>query len=70
LAQEDRILLQDAMGKVRFQSRQILEFAFYQDLTQTEIAKNLGISQMQVSRRLKKAMGELWDTLNTRVTPW
>ena len=31
---------------------------------------NLGISQMQVSRRLKKAMGELWDTLNTRVTPW
>jgi RNA polymerase sigma-B factor len=70
LAQEDRILLQDGMNKVRFQSRQILEFAFYQDLTQTEIAKNLGISQMQVSRRLKKAMGELWETLNTRVTPW
>ncbi|PIQ26031.1 RNA polymerase subunit sigma [bacterium (Candidatus Blackallbacteria) CG17_big_fil_post_rev_8_21_14_2_50_48_46] len=70
LAQEDRILLQDALKKVRFQSRQILEFAFYQDLTQTEIAKNLGISQMQVSRRLKKALGELWDSLNTRITPW
>ena len=70
LAQEDRLLIQEAMGKVKFQSRQILEFAFYHNLTQTEIAKNLNISQMQVSRRLKKALGELWDTLNTRVTPW
>lgn len=70
LVQEDRILLQDALMKIRFQSRQILEFAFYQDLTQTEIAKNLGISQMQVSRRLKRALGELWDILNTRITPW
>lgn len=70
LAQEDRILLQDALMKIRSQSRQILEFAFYQDLTQTEIAKNLGISQMQVSRRLKQALKELWDVLNTRITPW
>ena len=70
LAQEDRILLQDALHKVKAQSRQIIEFAFYEDLTQTEIARQLGISQMQVSRRLKKALGELWETLNTRVTPW
>lgn len=70
LTHEDRILLQDALERIRTQSRQIIEFAFYQDLTQTEIAKQLGISQMQVSRRLKKAMGELWDTLNSRVTPW
>lgn len=70
LAQEDQIILQDSIGKIKDQSRQIIDFAFYQDLTQTEIAKQLGISQMQVSRRLKKALGELWDTLNTRVTPW
>jgi len=70
LAQEDRMIVQDSMRKIKDQSRQIIEFAFYKDLTQTEIAKELGISQMQVSRRLKKALGELWDTLNTRVTPW
>lgn len=70
LAQEDQILVNDALGHIKGQSRQIIEFAFYQDLTQTEIAKQLGISQMQVSRRLKKAMGELWETLNTRITPW
>lgn len=70
LAQEDHIILQDSLHKIKDQSRQIIEFAFYKDLTQTEIAKELGISQMQVSRRLKKALGELWETLNTRVTPW
>ena len=70
LAQEDRILLNEALMNIRGQSRQVIEFAFYQDLTQTEISKRLGISQMQVSRRLKSALKELWQTLNTRVTPW
>jgi RNA polymerase sigma-B factor len=70
LAQEDRILLAEAMAGIRGQSRQVIEFAFYQDLTQTEIAKKLGISQMQVSRRLRSAIKELWELLNTRVTPW
>jgi len=70
LAQEDRILLAEAMSGIRSQSRQVIEFAFYQDLTQTEIAKKLGISQMQVSRRLRSAITELWELLNVRVTPW
>ncbi len=70
LAAEDRMLIQGALNNIKAQSRQMIEFAFYEDLTQTEIARQLGISQMQVSRRLKKAVGELWDTLNTRVTPW
>ena len=70
LAQEDRILLAEAMGTIRDQSRQVIEFTFYQDLTQTEIAKKLGISQMQVSRRLRSAIKELWELLNVRVTPW
>lgn len=70
LAHEDRLLLQGALSNIKVQSRQLIEFAFYEDLTQTEIAKQLGISQMQVSRRMKKAVGELWETLNTRVTPW
>jgi RNA polymerase sigma-B factor len=70
LAQEDRIILHDAITSIREQSRQVLEYAFYQDLSQTEISKLLGISQMQVSRRLKSAVKEVWEILNTRVTPW
>lgn len=67
LAQEDRIMLAQAIGRLRSVSREVIEFAFYQDLTQTEIAKHLGISQMQVSRRLNTALGELWKILNSRL---
>lgn len=70
LAQEDRIILNDAINSIKEQSRQILEYTFYHDLTQTEIANKMGISQMQVSRKLKNAVKELWEILNTRVTPW
>ena len=70
LAQEDRIILNEAIQSIKDQSRQVLEYAFYQDLSQTEIAKKMGISQMQVSRRLKGAIKEVWEILNTRVTPW
>lgn len=67
LAAEDRIMLAAAIAKLRHVSREVIEFAFYQDLTQTEIAQRLGISQMQVSRRLKTATQELWKLLNTKL---
>ncbi|HEY9723241.1 MAG TPA: sigma-70 family RNA polymerase sigma factor [Oscillatoriaceae cyanobacterium] len=67
LRTEDQLALSMALGKLRAASREVIEFAFYDDLTQTEIAKKLGISQMQVSRRLKSALGELWKALNTKL---
>jgi RNA polymerase sigma-B factor len=67
LATEDQLVMNQALASLRGVSREVIEFAFYEDLTQTEIAKKLGISQMQVSRRLKTAMGELWKVLNTKL---
>ncbi|MEB3222340.1 MAG: sigma-70 family RNA polymerase sigma factor [Candidatus Sericytochromatia bacterium] len=67
LATDDRLMVEAALGRLRTVSREVIEFAFYEDLSQTEIAKHLGISQMQVSRRLRKAMDELWKVLNTRI---
>jgi RNA polymerase sigma-B factor len=67
LATEDRLLVEAALGRLRAASREVIEFAFYEDLTQTEIAKKLNISQMQVSRRLRTALGELWKVLNARL---
>ena len=67
LAAEDRVVLQQALADMRAVSREVIEFAFYEDLTQTEIAKKLGISQMQVSRRLKTATTELWKVLSTKL---
>ncbi len=70
LAQEDRIIVGDAIKEIKDQSRKIIEYAFYQDLSQTEIAIKLGLSQMQVSRKMKESLKELWKILNKRVTPW
>jgi RNA polymerase sigma-B factor len=67
LATEDQLMVNQALAGMRTASREVIEFAFYEDLTQTEIAKKLGISQMQVSRRLKSAMGELWKVMNTKL---
>ncbi len=39
--------------------RRILHMRFVEDLTQTEIASRIGISQMQVSRMLRRSLEEL-----------
>ena len=39
--------------------REVVQLTFYEDLSQTEVARRLGISQMQVSRRLRAATAEL-----------
>ncbi len=41
--------------------RQVLALRLFEDRTQTEIAQEIGISQMQVSRILRRAMGQLRD---------
>jgi RNA polymerase sigma-B factor len=46
----------DIMGE---RERQILQMRFYEDMTQSEIAGILGISQMHVSRLLNRALGKL-----------
>lgn len=67
LALEDRIMVTQALESIGKASRDVIEFAFYQDLTQTEIAKRMGVSQMQVSRRLRSALKELWKVLNSPI---
>ncbi|HTB70858.1 MAG TPA: SigB/SigF/SigG family RNA polymerase sigma factor [Solirubrobacteraceae bacterium] len=47
------------MGRIPQRERQILSMRFVEDLTQTEIAERVGISQMQVSRLLRRSLEEL-----------
>lgn len=59
LAQEDQIRLQQALVKLEERTREILEFVFFHDLTQKEVAQRLDISVVTVSRRVKKGLDNL-----------
>ena len=58
-SEEDNIMLQGAIRQLKDTLREVITMTFYQDLSQTEVARRLGISQMQVSRRLRAATAEL-----------
>ena len=56
---EDRILLQEAIEGLKGQQQQILKLRFNEGKTQTEIADHIGVSQMHVSRLLRRALEDL-----------
>lgn len=64
----DRIMLryavEQAMKRLDERERKIVEMTFYEGLPQTEVAKRLGISQMHVSRLLRKALDKLRQMLS------
>jgi RNA polymerase sigma-B factor len=45
--------------------RHVLALRFVQDMTQTQIAEEIGVSQMQVSRILRRALARLRDMTET-----
>ncbi|HTA13160.1 MAG TPA: SigB/SigF/SigG family RNA polymerase sigma factor [Solirubrobacteraceae bacterium] len=47
------------LGRIPERERAILRMRFVEDLTQTEIAEHIGISQMQVSRLLRRSLEQL-----------
>jgi RNA polymerase sigma-B factor len=56
---EDKILLQEAISGLKDQQQQILKLRFNEGKTQTEIADYIGVSQMHVSRLLRRALEDL-----------
>lgn len=56
---EDRIVLEQAIESLRKLEKRVIHLFFYKDLTQTQIAFNLGLSQKKVSRMLKKSLDKL-----------
>ncbi len=56
---EDKILLQKAIEGLKGQQQQILKLRFNEGKTQTEIATQIGVSQMHVSRLLRRAIDDL-----------
>jgi RNA polymerase sigma-B factor len=53
------VSMRPAMAELTEQERLIVAMRFFEDLTQSEIARRTGVSQMQVSRVLRRAVDHL-----------
>jgi RNA polymerase sigma-B factor len=56
---EERLAVAEALPFISPEDRRLLRLRFGDELTQTQIAKHLGVSQMQVSRRLRSSLERL-----------
>lgn len=56
---DERLVLTEAMKHLPDHQRELLQMRYFDDLTQAELSRRLGISQMEVCRRLKKAEKQL-----------
>ncbi|MBR5556138.1 sigma-70 family RNA polymerase sigma factor [bacterium] len=61
---ENKIMLATTIKKLPQELREIIELSYYQDLNQREISEKMNMSQMQVSRRLKKALNRMYELIN------
>ena len=59
----NKIAIQNMIQKLNDREREIILLRFYKDKTQTEVAKILGISQVQVSRIEKKILNGMKEEL-------
>src|SRR3954463_16241434 len=55
--------LRSLRGVLDDRDRQVLYLRFVEDLTQTEIARRVGVSQMQVSRLIRRSLSRLQERL-------
>jgi RNA polymerase sigma factor (sigma-70 family) len=60
---EDSIQLRNALHSLKKIQKQVIYYLFFKDLTQTNVAKKLGLTQRQVSRIKQEAIDELRKNL-------
>ena len=63
----EQLALRDALQQLSERARTVIELRYFHALTQQRVASVLGVSQVQVSRIEKKALGELRNFLESRV---
>ncbi|SNR62156.1 RNA polymerase sigma factor, sigma-70 family, partial [Actinoplanes regularis] len=64
---ETRVALGPALATLNEREQRILTLRFYGNLTQSQIADQIGISQMHVSRLLTKALAKLRNQLHSEI---
>jgi RNA polymerase sigma-B factor len=58
---EERATIHNLLGAITAREREVLRMRFEEDMTQAEIGEVIGVSQMQVSRLIRKAIAQLRD---------
>ena len=64
--QEDRILLAESLKNLDKSYKDVIDMIYFQEMSQTQVAEKLGISQMQISRRIKKALHMLFEMIREK----
>jgi RNA polymerase sigma-B factor len=60
---ENRLLLEPGLRRLDGRERMILHMRFYRGLTQSQIAAEVGVSQMHVSRLIRKSLDDLRENI-------
>lgn len=63
-ASDDRIVLEEAIADFSPREQEVIRMRFVDGLTQVEIAERLGVSQVQVSRLLRRTLRRIQDKID------
>ncbi len=63
---ENKMILEDAIKRLSVEDQKIITMNFFEGLNQREISERLNISQMQVSRKLKKSLNKLFELITKK----
>lgn len=61
---DDRLVIEEALAGFSPREREVIELRFVKGMTQIEIAQKLGISQVQVSRLLRRTLKKIQDKID------
>ena len=61
---DDRLVIEEALQSFSPREREVIELRFPKGMTQIEIAQQLGISQVQVSRLLRRTLKKIQDKID------
>lgn len=63
-ASDDRMVIEDTVKEFSPREQEVIRMRFNDNLTQVEIAKRLGVSQVQVSRLLRRTLKKLQEKVD------
>ena len=63
-ASDDRMVIEDTIKEFSPREQEVIRMRFNDNLTQVEIAKRLGVSQVQVSRLLRRTLKKLQEKVD------